>query len=479
MVPQFRQICLVSVVVLLEGLSLAGCPPPQPQPPGAAFTCSSRTGTVPLSVAFTDQSAPGSSAILSWVWSFGDGGMSTSQHPVHTYIQTGTYTVSLTVTTADGTDTEAKPGWITVVSPGEGEDEGQSEGQFEGEGEGGPVEGALEEGEMEGQTEGGIEGSNEGEGGGEGEGQNEGEGETNAALFQQLFSIGYDAGTLGTDLVALAADSVWMASEQNGGKLTLTGTLTQSGTNPEVWTYAPAPANKLVGVFSSGAAVELMFAVFEGDLNGSAEDFTYHHQVDFTVFRQNVMNLRVQSRKNYTKTWSTAWQRSLAGTLLYEGKTFEINILDDGSEKECYVESPFAYCEYLQEFSGTATAGSTRITIDERSDVTIAHNANIGQHVKQVQWWKNNSMTTEGASYQLQNCHVNFIAASLINDPGAFNVVLEPEKWSARGMAYQNGSLYGSVQFTGPVIADTHGPDLVLRRVSGETIFLNTLIDFP
>lgn len=48
-----------------------------------------------------------------------------------------------------------------------------------------------------------------------------------------------------------------------------------------MWTYAPAPANKLVGVFSSGAAVELMFAVFEGDLNGSAEDFTYHHQGGF------------------------------------------------------------------------------------------------------------------------------------------------------------------------------------------------------
>ncbi len=39
---------------------------------------------------------------VSWLWNFGDGNTSTQQHPVHTYAHAGTYTVSLTIRTADG-----------------------------------------------------------------------------------------------------------------------------------------------------------------------------------------------------------------------------------------------------------------------------------------------------------------------------------------------------------------------------------------
>lgn len=39
---------------------------------------------------------------VSWLWNFGDGATSTLQHPTHTYANPGSYTVSLTITTADG-----------------------------------------------------------------------------------------------------------------------------------------------------------------------------------------------------------------------------------------------------------------------------------------------------------------------------------------------------------------------------------------
>jgi PKD repeat protein len=39
---------------------------------------------------------------VAWLWDFGDGTTSTQQHPVHTYANPGSYTVSLTITTADG-----------------------------------------------------------------------------------------------------------------------------------------------------------------------------------------------------------------------------------------------------------------------------------------------------------------------------------------------------------------------------------------
>lgn len=56
------------------------------------------------SVAFTDASNPVGSPITSWAWEFGDGGTSEEQHPDYIYDESGTYTVTLTVTNATGSD---------------------------------------------------------------------------------------------------------------------------------------------------------------------------------------------------------------------------------------------------------------------------------------------------------------------------------------------------------------------------------------
>ncbi|MCX5752689.1 MAG: S8 family serine peptidase, partial [Candidatus Krumholzibacteria bacterium] len=82
-----------------------------PVAPVAAFIGSPTSGTVPLTVNFTDQS---SGAPTSWSWTFGDGGTSTAQNPIYTYNATGTYTVTLTATNAVGSDGETKTNYITV-----------------------------------------------------------------------------------------------------------------------------------------------------------------------------------------------------------------------------------------------------------------------------------------------------------------------------------------------------------------------------
>jgi gliding motility-associated-like protein len=52
---------------------------------------------------FTDQSSVGQPGqITTWQWDFGDGNTSAQQSPTHTFATDGTFTVSLTVTTADG-----------------------------------------------------------------------------------------------------------------------------------------------------------------------------------------------------------------------------------------------------------------------------------------------------------------------------------------------------------------------------------------
>ena len=80
--------------------SLTATAPPAPV---ASFGASPTSGTVPLTVAFTDTSSGSPTA---WSWNFGDGSApSTTQNPSHTYTAAGTYTVTLTASNAGGSNT--------------------------------------------------------------------------------------------------------------------------------------------------------------------------------------------------------------------------------------------------------------------------------------------------------------------------------------------------------------------------------------
>jgi PKD repeat protein len=79
--------------------------------PVADFSSSQTSGSVPLTVSFTDQSTGSSTA---WRWYFGDGGNSTEKSPVHTYNKSGLYPVALTASNANGSNTLTKTGYIAV-----------------------------------------------------------------------------------------------------------------------------------------------------------------------------------------------------------------------------------------------------------------------------------------------------------------------------------------------------------------------------
>jgi PKD repeat protein len=90
-------------------------PSPSPIPPPVAdFSGAPTSGPAPLTVAFTDASTNNPT---SWSWTFGDGGVSTAQHPSYTYTTPGTYNVSLTVFNGSGSDTITKVNYITVGPP--------------------------------------------------------------------------------------------------------------------------------------------------------------------------------------------------------------------------------------------------------------------------------------------------------------------------------------------------------------------------
>jgi len=83
-----------------------------PPLPVAGFSASPTSGTIPLTVDFTDLSTKDP---MSWEWSFGDGGVSTEQNPTHEYTKAGRHTVCLTATNASGPDSETKTRYITVM----------------------------------------------------------------------------------------------------------------------------------------------------------------------------------------------------------------------------------------------------------------------------------------------------------------------------------------------------------------------------
>jgi len=85
-----------------------------PPPPVAAFSATPTSGAAPLTVQFMDQSA---ADVTAWAWDFGDGGVSSSRHPSHTYTAAGVYTVTLTVTSPGGSATKTQSSAITVGTP--------------------------------------------------------------------------------------------------------------------------------------------------------------------------------------------------------------------------------------------------------------------------------------------------------------------------------------------------------------------------
>jgi PGF-pre-PGF domain-containing protein len=71
----------------------------EPVAPVADFSSDVTSGNAPLTVTFTDMST---GSPTSWNWDFGDGTSSADQSPVHAYSSAGTYTITLTVSNANG-----------------------------------------------------------------------------------------------------------------------------------------------------------------------------------------------------------------------------------------------------------------------------------------------------------------------------------------------------------------------------------------
>ncbi len=87
------------------------------RPVDADFSASPVQGSAPLTVTFTNLSKPAAS-ITSYLWNFGDGVTSTITNPVHTYTQTGYFTVTLKAAAGAEEETITRTNFITVTGGG-------------------------------------------------------------------------------------------------------------------------------------------------------------------------------------------------------------------------------------------------------------------------------------------------------------------------------------------------------------------------
>ena len=95
----------IAAFLLLASLCIYG------QSPVANFTSDIQGGCSPIVVNFTDASTGNPTA---WSWDFGNGATATKQNPSTTYFKPGTYTVTLTATNNNGSNTTVKQAYITV-----------------------------------------------------------------------------------------------------------------------------------------------------------------------------------------------------------------------------------------------------------------------------------------------------------------------------------------------------------------------------
>ena len=300
-------------------------------------------------------------------------------------------------------------------------------------------------------------------------------GQSEAYICKYLFSSSNDITKLSTDAISLAVDAVWEASGITG-TITTTGTLTQNQFNPDLWTYSTNPNNKLVLVFSNGNIVEFTFYSINGYTSGTAEDFKWSHLMDFNTFVQNEINIRINSN-TYPQNGKIYWQRTITGTALFDSQSITVNINHSGNI-QYDIGSTYSFYTYTEQATGTSNSGSFSVNINESYWRYIANDSNYGKYFMNTEIINNSSGNFGGVTYQYQNARVFWAAATLVYG-GYYDKVLDPHQWVAEGTMLKNGQGFGTVQFDGPVLDGTYGPNLILHLNSGTDILLHTLIEDP
>jgi hypothetical protein len=294
-------------------------------------------------------------------------------------------------------------------------------------------------------------------------------------ICRYLFASSNEITQLSTDAISLAVDAVWEASGLTGMQTT-TGTLTQSSSNPDIWSYSSNPSDKLVLNFNDGSSVEFIFYAIDGYTGGDEVDFKWSHQMDFRVFIQNYVDIRINSN-TYPQNGKIYWQRTITGSYLFNLQIMSSNISHTGNI-EYDIGNGYAFYTYREQATGNSNTGSLSVNVNEQYKREIGNNSNTSTFIMATQIKNNSSGDFSGTVYQYQNVDVFWVAGSVLYT-GYYDKVIDSGSWSVQGNLIKNGQVYGNVQFDGAVVNGTYGPNLILHLNSGTNILLHTLIADP
>jgi hypothetical protein len=275
-----------------------------------------------------------------------------------------------------------------------------------------------------------------------------------------------------------AVEAVWFASEQMGTP-TMTGTITQQG---QAYTYTPGPSDRLV-IKASGATVEVRVQSMDGYTEGTWEDFTESHDMDFTITVQDVLDLRITSASRYQDcddpayTTCYGWDRTVKGFIMSEADRIDLNFTDSGVTKYS-VDGDFSLYKTGRKTKGTAQTPTGAIQMDEGSSAQLTHNRISAQQVRNFSIGTSSTGSTDNGTYAAQDIVVYWEDVNSMTQE-ATPLVNEPDYWEARGTITRDGELFGSVAFDDAVVKGTDGPRVVLQLVDGSTIVLFKPIEGP
>ncbi|MFB6341589.1 T9SS type A sorting domain-containing protein [Saccharicrinis sp. FJH62] len=296
--------------------------------------------------------------------------------------------------------------------------------------------------------------------------------QSDADILKQLFHGSEDVINQSKELISLSVDAVWYASDITGYKTT-TGTLTQSSTNFDYWTFSSAPADKMVLNYANGDMIQFIFNAIDGYVDGDEYDFKRSHAMDFISVIPNILNLRIQSETG-PQDGKIYWTRTMTGSTRIDEINYNVNLTNTGNNNE-EVESGFAFGDYVNETMGSVASSTLTYDINEKYYTSIGHNSNTGIYVQSRQIINNNSVTGSLGSYRFENANCFWIGGtSFYNDAyeGVYNQVIEDYNWSAQGTLYKNNAYYGTIKYDRPIINYSNGAYIIAACNDGNNYYL-------
>jgi hypothetical protein len=299
--------------------------------------------------------------------------------------------------------------------------------------------------------------------------------QTEGDIVTSLYSGPTDITDMSADLISYAAHGVWAASTLTS-QVTTTGTLTQSSTNANDWSYSASPADKLVLKFALGATMNFQFTTISGYTDGTVDDFLDSHQMDFASEIPGKLNLHIVSNIGYnSETGNTEWNRTINGNIILESISYTANLTYTGWKKGD-VGSSISIYDYSDKTTGTVSSAHVNYTIDEAYRSHSAANSGKATYAQDRFSLNNNSAQTTTANYKFSDAYCKWLSWTSQYD-SAFNVVNEPYNWEASGQLLKNNATYGAIQFDRTIKDGTYGPHLIARCNNGKDYLLSTLLN--